>query len=82
MPCLIIVGMVNQNTPQQNAGIFVGEGNLGGWDANMKLNQGHGGYFGFFNFTPAWANIIVDNMEIVDGVINDQDLKPKMGINV
>ncbi|QSO48626.1 hypothetical protein [Alicyclobacillus mengziensis] len=82
MPCLIVIGAVNQNTPQENAGTFIGEGNLGGWDANMKINQGHGGYYGFFNFTPAWVNMNIDNMELVDGMVNDQDFKPLMGLDV
>ena len=82
MLCLIVIGAVNQNTPQENAGTFIGEGNLGGWDANMKINQGHGGYYGFFNITPAWVNMNIDNMELVDGMVNDQDFKPLMGLDV
>lgn len=82
MPSLIILGMVSQNTPQQNAGTFIGEGNIGGWDANMKLNQGQGGTFGFFNLTPVWVNINVDNLEGFDGVINDQDFKPTVALDV
>lgn len=82
MPCLIVLGTVSQNTPQENGGIFIGEGNLGGWDANMKINQGHGGYYGFFNFTPAWVNMNVDNMEVIDGIMNDQDVKLNMAVDV
>jgi len=81
LPSLIILGMVNQNTPQENAGTFIGEGNIGGWDANMKINQGHGGFYGVGNVTPLWANINVDNLEAVDGVINDQDVKPTFGLD-
>jgi hypothetical protein len=43
VPSLMIFGVINQNTPQENAGTFIGEANFGGWDANMKANQGHGG---------------------------------------
>ncbi|GGJ10623.1 hypothetical protein GCM10010885_19780 [Alicyclobacillus cellulosilyticus] len=82
MPSLIVLGVINQNTPQENAGTFVGEGNFGGWDANMKINQGHGGYYGAFNITPLWVNINVDNLELVDGAIADQDVKPTMSFDV
>ncbi|MCL6600497.1 MAG: hypothetical protein K6T81_17450 [Alicyclobacillus macrosporangiidus] len=82
MPSLIVFGVINQNTPQQNAGLFIGEGNLGGWDANIKQNQGRAGIFGWFNVTPMWANINVDNLEIADGVIMDQDVKPTIGVDV
>ncbi|MCF8567596.1 hypothetical protein LLE49_23015 [Alicyclobacillus tolerans] len=75
MPSLIVFGAINQNTPQQNAGLFIGEGNIGGWDANMKLAQGHGGTFGFFNAYPVQVNIHFDNFQLVDGVMNDNDVK-------
>jgi hypothetical protein len=76
VPFILLCGALNSNTPQQNAGAFVGEFNFGGWDANIKLNQGHGGLYGFFNFIPAQLNINLDNMEGIDGVILDQDTKP------
>lgn len=81
IPSLIAFGVVNQNTPQQNAGLFMGEGNLGGWDANMKLAQGHGGTFGFFNIFPLQANILFDNLEAIDGMMNDMDFKPTVAAN-
>ena len=81
MLSLIILGIVNQNTPQENAGLFVGEGNMGGWDANMKINQGHGGYYGSFNLTPGWINLNIDNLEGIDGLINDQDLKVTIALD-
>ena len=82
MPSVILVGAFNSNTPQQNAGTFVGEYNFGGWDANMKLSQGHGGLFGFFNVYPLQLNINFDNLEVIDGMMNDMDLKPMIGGNV
>lgn len=82
MASIIIVGVLNSNTPQQNAGVFVGEFNYSGWDANIKLNQAHGGLYGFFNIIPAQFNLNVDNLEAIDGMINDQDLKPLLGANV
>ncbi|GMA49845.1 hypothetical protein GCM10025857_12020 [Alicyclobacillus contaminans] len=82
MPSLIVLGMVNQNSPQQNAGLFLGEGNIGGWDSNYKLNQGHGSTFGVGNVAPAWLSVNVDNLEVFDGVMNDQDLKVTMAVDV
>lgn len=82
IPSLIAFGVINQNTPQQNAGLFLGEGNIGGWDANMKLSQGHGGSYGFFNLYPLQVNILFDNLEVIDGMINDPDFKPTMTANV
>lgn len=76
MPAVIVIGAVNSNTPQQNTGIFIGEYNLGGWDANMKQNQAKGGLYGFFNVIPLHFNLCVDSMEAIDGIINDQDVKP------
>jgi len=81
MPSFIAFGMINQNTPQQNAGIFVGEGNIGGWDANMKLAQGHGGTYGAFNAYPIQLNVLFDNFEGIDGAINDPDAKPELSAN-
>lgn len=82
MPSFIAFGVINQNTPQQNAGIFVGEGNVGGWDANMKLAQRNGGTFGWFNWLPLNLNVNFDNFEIIDGAMIDPDVKPMAGANV
>lgn len=82
MPFILLCGALNSNTPQQNAGAFVGEFNFGGWDANIKLNQGHGGLYGFYNLIPAHLNINLDNMEGIDGAILDQDMKPIQSGNV
>lgn len=71
MASIIIVGVLNANIPQQNAGIFIGEFNYSGWDANIKLNQGNGGLYGFFNVIPAQLNLNIDNWEVLDGLIND-----------
>ena len=82
MPSFIAFGVVNQNAPAINAALFMGEGNVGGWDANLKFNAGRSGIFGFFNNIALWTNINIDNMEVIDGAINDQDLKPTFGLNV
>ncbi|RIV22047.1 hypothetical protein D2Q93_09720 [Alicyclobacillaceae bacterium I2511] len=81
MPSIILCGVFHTNTPQQNAGSFFGEYNFGGWDANMKMSQGHGGTFGFFNVFPFQVNINFDNLEIIDGMMNDMDVKPLLGSN-
>ncbi|RIV22046.1 hypothetical protein D2Q93_09715 [Alicyclobacillaceae bacterium I2511] len=82
MPSFIAFGVIAQNTPQQNAGLFVGEGNFGGWDANIKLAQGHGGTFGWWNLFPAQLNVLLDNLEFIDGMMNDADLKPVISANL
>lgn len=82
MPTLIAFGMINTNTPQQNAGVLVGEINSGGWDANAKINQGHGPLFGFFNIVMMQFSANIDNLEVLDGVIFDQDFKPMAGGNL
>lgn len=82
MPSIILVGAFNSNTPQENAGTFVGEYNVGGWDANMKMCQGHGGTFGWFNVFPMQLNLNFDNLEGIDGMMNDMDFKPQLSTNV
>ncbi|MFB5188875.1 hypothetical protein KKP3000_001309 [Alicyclobacillus fastidiosus] len=81
MPVLILSGSVNSNTPQQNAGVFVGQVNMGGWDANEKESVAQSGIFGFFSVTSGY-NILNDNFEFIDGMINDQDLKISYELNV
>ncbi|WP_258112250.1 hypothetical protein [Alicyclobacillus sp. SP_1] len=82
MPTVICIGAVNVNSPQQNCGVFIGEINCGGWDANEKQNLGHGALYGFFNTVLYQQSYVWDNMEIFDSWINDQDFKPMMGVNV
>lgn len=78
MPSLINVGIININTPQQNANVFIGESVITGMDANMKFNTGLAGTFGFFNAISGNINANFDNFEIADGNIYDQDLKPNI----
>lgn len=75
MPNLISFGVLNVNTPQQNAGVFVGQVNMTGWDANQKLNIAHGGMFGIFNASVLTWNFTFDGFEFIDGAIMDQDMK-------
>jgi len=83
VPVLAIIGMINDETPQQNAnGVLVGQFNSSGWDANMKFNTAQGGNFGVLSVQFSGGNINFDNLELVDGVINDQDLKPAYSGNL
>ncbi|WDL98778.1 hypothetical protein [Alicyclobacillus sp. ALC3] len=61
-------------TPQQNAGVFLGQINIGGWDANQKYSAAKAGNFGFFNVNTSY-NVMNDSFEVIDGMINDQDFK-------
>ncbi|QQE80213.1 hypothetical protein [Alicyclobacillus sp. SO9] len=82
MPAFVWIGVNNCNTPQENAGVFIGQINNGGWDANMKFQAAKTGNFGFFSINNSLWNWMSDNMEFIDGVINDQDLKPTFDGNV
>jgi len=83
MPSLINLGMLNVNTPQQNSSVFVGESIITGMDANMKYNTGRAGQYGFFCTEIASYNVNIDSMEVLDGVIFDQDIKPNIvGSNI
>lgn len=83
MPSMINVGAINVSTPQQNAvGAFMGELNMTGWDANMKMNLGQGGMFGIFCFNAGIVNNNFDGFEMADGNMFDQDIKAQIGANV
>lgn len=82
MPNLIFAGVINSNTPQQNAGVWIGQSNISGFDANMKLNMAQGGDFGILSTQINGMNIMLDNFEVIDGVINDQDFKPSINRNI
>lgn len=71
---LILSGVVNTMAPQQNAGVFLGQINNGGWDANQKYGAGKAADAGFFNVFIS-ANVLFDSFEWMDGLIYDQDLK-------
>ncbi|MDQ0188818.1 hypothetical protein JI721_12535 [Alicyclobacillus cycloheptanicus] len=81
MPSLIAIGTIMQNTPQQNAGVFLGEGNVGGWDCNRKMSQAYAGTWGFFNALPIQVNVNIDNFELIDGTIFDSDWKGAQAAN-
>lgn len=79
VPSVINLGIMNINSPQPSAAIFVGEGFVNGMDANRKYNLNMGGNYGFFNLNTGILNNNVDSFEMIDGVIFDQDLKPNVG---
>lgn len=82
MPSMINVGVLNVNSPQQNAGIFFGELNMTGWDANQKMVQAEGGQFGIFMLNMGIVNNNFDGFELMDGNMLDQDLKAQVSGNL
>ncbi|WP_258112248.1 hypothetical protein [Alicyclobacillus sp. SP_1] len=82
MPCFITFRTININAPSQNAGAFVGEVTIPGWDANSKSNYGHAAIHGFSNFEAATVNVTMDGQEFVDSAIADSDFKPVWGKNL
>ncbi|WAH44543.1 hypothetical protein NZD89_07650 [Alicyclobacillus fastidiosus] len=81
IPALILIGAFNSNTPQQNAGAYVGQINNGGWDANQKFEVAKSGNFGFFSMYNS-VNILTDSFEFIDGMVIDSDIKPTVAGNV
>ncbi|MCF8568075.1 hypothetical protein LLE49_25450 [Alicyclobacillus tolerans] len=81
MPALILSGSINTNTPQQNAGVFIGQINIGGWDANQKYSAAKAGHYGFFNLDTS-LNVLNDSFEFIDSMINDQDVKNNYEFNL
>ncbi|MFS0644362.1 hypothetical protein [Siminovitchia sp. 179-K 8D1 HS] len=65
---------INVNTMQQNSLVTMGEGHITGMDANEKSNHSLGNIFGNENQTKYNVNINYDQ-DVVDGIINDQDIK-------
>ncbi|MBI0576868.1 MULTISPECIES: hypothetical protein [Bacillaceae] len=82
MPSVINLGVLNVNTPQQNANVSIGESIITGMDSNRKFNQGFGSTFGFFNVLTLNVANNLDNLDGIDGVIFDQDIKPNFGANI
>ncbi|XJZ25709.1 hypothetical protein ACF5W4_09805 [Bacillota bacterium Lsc_1132] len=82
MPSVINLGVFNVNSPQPSSAIVVGESVINGMDANRKYNLNVGGMYGFANATAGNLNNIADSLEMFDGVIFDQDIKPNIGGNV
>lgn len=82
MSCYITFRGINVNVSSQNAGVFVGDIRIPGWDSNQKVNSAHAAIYGFSNLEATTVNVTVDSQELVDGMINDQDIKPVWGTNV
>ncbi len=82
MPAIIRGGMLNTNTAQLNAGVFVGQYNFGSWDSNAKITKGCASQFGFGNIVWGSVSFGFDNFEIVDGAMFDADFKPQFSGNV
>lgn len=82
MPVFVSFGVINSNAPNQNAGIFVGQNSITGWDANQKYNIGHGSLYGWFNYTFGGCNAVFDNFELIDGAITDMDNKISWSSNI
>lgn len=83
VPSIFNIGIVNSSTPQQDAiGVCLGEGNITGWDANMKMNTAQGGNFGVFCVQTGVLNSTFDGLEGADGNLADQDIKGQVAANV
>lgn len=80
MANLISIGAVNVNIVQQNAGVFMGQVNVSGWDSHQKLNLGHGALFGVYNWSIGNFNRTFDGLEVMDGIMMDQDIKAQFAI--
>ncbi|SIS52212.1 hypothetical protein [Alicyclobacillus vulcanalis] len=80
MPTVIAFQTIVSNTPQQNSGIFIGEINIGGWDAHVKSNTAQASVSGARNAFLLTRNLNVDSHELLDGLIFDQDFKPTWGV--
>lgn len=65
---------VNVNTMQHNSLITMGEGHITGIDGNEKMNHSFGNIFG--NQNQAKFNMNINNdQDVIDGIIDDQDVK-------
>ncbi|KPV43089.1 hypothetical protein [Alicyclobacillus ferrooxydans] len=80
MATFIQFGVIYSNSPNQNAGIFVGQNSITGWDANQKFNIGHGAAFGTGNLEMYTQVYLMDGFEYIDGVMNDMDNKPSSSL--
>lgn len=65
---------IQVNTMTQNSAIFMGKGTVTGMDANEKINHGAGSIYGNINKEIQNLNIN-DDRDIIDGIMNDQDIK-------
>ncbi len=68
---------INVNAMVNSNSINVGKGHINGMDANEKVNYSLGNLYGDKNHIQDNANIVHDQ-DMVDGVMNDQDIKLNM----
>ncbi|MEH7097460.1 hypothetical protein [Neobacillus vireti] len=79
VPSVINFGGLIVNSQQPSSVVNVGEMVINGMDANRKYNLNMGGVYGISNLNGGNLNNIVDSLEMVDGAIFDQDIKPNIG---
>lgn len=82
MPTIISFGYMHVQSALQNAAVFIGETNVGGWDAHGKTNSGHGPVYGWNCLETGTINLTDDGREWFDGIINDQDVKISWNLNM
>lgn len=70
----ITLDSVNVNTMYQNAVLAVGKGDITGMDANEKVNQAQGSFYGNKNHLQGNVNQNNDH-DMADGIIEDGDIK-------
>lgn len=74
------VDQIECGTFNQNAGLFIGETTITGFDSHEKQNMGHGQTFGNVNQAQGNLNIIYDP-DNIDGVMDDRDVKSGMFVS-
>lgn len=65
---------VNVATAMQNAGVFIGQTHMTGWDTHQKINYGQGPQYGEGNQF-LWNSSFTYDPDNLDTWINDQDVK-------
>lgn len=65
---------VNVNAMTHNNSISIGKGHINGMDSNDKLNYSVGNLYGNKNLINSNLNMVHDQ-DLVDGIIEDQDIK-------
>ncbi|WP_462410484.1 hypothetical protein [Neobacillus sp. Marseille-QA0830] len=70
----LTMGSVNVNTMQPSSSVFVGNAHVAGIDAHQKSNYTQGHLFGNHNQLLHNVNTTHDE-DVIDGIIEDQDIK-------
>lgn len=82
MAAIISYGRIHIQSPQQNGGVCLGETNMEGWDASQKTNLAHASLYGAYSVVHTKLNMTNDATEMVDGVVNDMDVKISWNVNM